>query len=350
METSTKPNEPRRALDLWFEDGNLVIQAGTSQFRVYRGILAARSSIFQDMLAFPQPPDSEVVEECPLVCLPDAESEVSDFLKAIFIPEYFPAFPALTTSDVIVGCLRLSHKYEVDYLRRRALIHLSSRYRTTLAEFDSRVCSSPDSAPSKAMSWPWPDVPTFTLCVIQLAREVDALWVLPLAFYDLSTGCNMPKDSPKPRIGREIFHGAVHNGLPTSLSAQDQDSFLQGHTIHTRAAAGDIMRFLSHPQDIEGCTSPVRCLAVRLEALEKHRADVAALSHIPLRVWGPDNWKKLEDVCPACLAGLKSTHAKAREAFWDDLPNMYGLPSWKELRQMWVAAIGNSLLCSRHLA
>ncbi|KAF8145623.1 hypothetical protein K438DRAFT_1425906, partial [Mycena galopus ATCC 62051] len=48
--------------DLWFEDGNIVIQAGNSQFRVYRGVLAKRSSVFQDMLSSPQPPDAETIE------------------------------------------------------------------------------------------------------------------------------------------------------------------------------------------------------------------------------------------------------------------------------------------------
>ncbi|KAJ7700677.1 hypothetical protein B0H17DRAFT_882729, partial [Mycena rosella] len=78
--------EPHRVEELWFEDGNLVLQAGNSQFRLHRSILAARSPVFQDMLSFPQPPESELVEGCPLVRLPDAESEVTVFLKAIFIP------------------------------------------------------------------------------------------------------------------------------------------------------------------------------------------------------------------------------------------------------------------------
>jgi hypothetical protein len=55
-------NEPQRVQDLWFEDGNLVIQAGNSQCRVYRGVLATRSLVFKDMLSFPQPSDSELVE------------------------------------------------------------------------------------------------------------------------------------------------------------------------------------------------------------------------------------------------------------------------------------------------
>lgn len=36
------------------------------------------------MLGFPQPSDSELVESCPLVHLPDSAGEVTTFLKAIF--------------------------------------------------------------------------------------------------------------------------------------------------------------------------------------------------------------------------------------------------------------------------
>ncbi|KAJ7435940.1 hypothetical protein FB451DRAFT_1571260 [Mycena latifolia] len=342
MEVDTEQNAPQRGQELWFEDGNLVLQAGNSQFRVYRGILAARSPVFQDMLSFPQPPDSELVDGCPLVCLPDAENEVAEFLSAIFIPEYFLPLPAFTDLDIIMGCLRLSHKYEVDYLRRRALIHLSSRYRTTLSEWDS--CSNPkaqdpDLSSSEIMSWPQPDA-VEQICVIQLAREVDALWVLPTAFYELSSSFNTPEGFSG-RIGGEIFHGTVYNGIPISLSVQDQDSFLRGHTTHTRAATGDILNFLCNPLEIEGCTSPL-CSRSRLAAFRDNWDVIHDLSHIPLDVWAEDDWKSLaEHVCLTCITVLKSTHAEARQAFWDDLPEMYGLPPWEELKKMKAAAIGN---------
>jgi hypothetical protein len=79
MDINTDPSEARRVRDLWFEDGNIIIQAGNSQFRLYRGILSARSPVFHDMLAIPQPPDCELVDGCPIVRLPDPESQVTPF-------------------------------------------------------------------------------------------------------------------------------------------------------------------------------------------------------------------------------------------------------------------------------
>ncbi|KAJ7689774.1 hypothetical protein B0H17DRAFT_936713 [Mycena rosella] len=342
MEVDSRPREPLRVEQLWFEDGNLVLQAGNCQFRLHRGILAARSPV-QDMLSFPQPPESELVEGCPLVRLPDAETEVRYFLKAIFIPEYFPAFPAPTNFSIIVGCLRLGHKYEVDYLRRRALIHLSSQYRTTLSEHDSRIyAGSPNIPPSRVMSWLFPTTPTFTISVIQLAREVGVLWVLPFAFYDLSTSFNMPLDSHGGTIGREIFHGAFYNGVSTSLCVQDQDSFLTGHVNHTRAAV-DITRFLLDPPEIHGCTSRTHCLGVRVKAVNAASSMLQRYCNAPLDIWEEDDWSHLHDLCPICLAALKRIHAEARETLWGELPTMYGLPPWEELEKMKVAAIGNSM-------
>ncbi|KAJ7119162.1 hypothetical protein C8R44DRAFT_540134, partial [Mycena epipterygia] len=123
---------PHRIPELWFEDGNLIIQAGNSQFRVYRGVLATRSPVFQDMLSFPQPPDSELIAGCPLVRLQDSASEVTAFLKSIFDSGYFLfTTPVQTEFEAIAGILRLSHKYGVDYLCRRAFVHLSSYYPST---------------------------------------------------------------------------------------------------------------------------------------------------------------------------------------------------------------------------
>ncbi|KAJ7116729.1 hypothetical protein C8R44DRAFT_880084 [Mycena epipterygia] len=328
---------PQRLEELWFEYGDIVLAAGSSQFRVYRGILAARSSVFRDMLALPQPPDSELVEGCLLVRLPDPATEVTVFLKAIFDPEFFLPFPAPTTFDIVISCLRLNHKYDVGYLRRHSLIRLSSGYRTTLSEWDSSIYKrnpSPGRSALEIKSWQCPDNDACDMRVIQLVREVDAPWVLPIAFYNLSAAFS--------EVGSDIFHGAVFNGVSTSLSLQDQQSFLFGHNRQNTSTNADIQRFLVHPPsaDIEGCESPARCTAVRVEAIETSRDMIRAYPSIPLDIWDATDWDKLEKVCPACVAVLKRAHQESRHAFWDNLPGMYNLPPWEELEKMKEAAIG----------
>ncbi|KAJ7142085.1 hypothetical protein C8R43DRAFT_1131078 [Mycena crocata] len=157
MDVDTALTEPQRVQDLWFEDGNIVIQAGNSQFRVFRGILAARSPVFEDMFSLPQPADSEAVDGCP--CF-----------------RFFKPYPYSTEFNIIFGCLRLGQKYEVDSLRRRALVHFSSRYATSLSEY---VVPQP--------SWNREHDAEGHIEVIQLARVATAPWILPLAFYELSS-------------------------------------------------------------------------------------------------------------------------------------------------------------------
>lgn len=72
-------------VDLWFEDGNLILKAEKSLFRIYGGLLAARSSVFKDMLAFPPPAEgNEMFEGCPIVTVYDSAKDMNFFLKAVF--------------------------------------------------------------------------------------------------------------------------------------------------------------------------------------------------------------------------------------------------------------------------
>lgn len=70
---------------IWFEDGNIILQTDTALFRVYKGLLAARSSVFKDMLTFPPPPEGNLMlDGCPVVRLYDSSEDVRYFLNAVF--------------------------------------------------------------------------------------------------------------------------------------------------------------------------------------------------------------------------------------------------------------------------
>ena len=45
-----------RCEDLWFEDGNVVLRAEDTYFKVYEGILSRESPVFVDMFSLPHPP------------------------------------------------------------------------------------------------------------------------------------------------------------------------------------------------------------------------------------------------------------------------------------------------------
>ena len=83
-ESFVPASDPVRS-DIWYEDGNVILQAENIQFRVHRGILAQCSTVFRDMFSFPQPPSSDVemVEGCAVVHLSDTAEEVGYILKAL---------------------------------------------------------------------------------------------------------------------------------------------------------------------------------------------------------------------------------------------------------------------------
>lgn len=70
--------------DLWYDDGNIVVQAETTQFRVFRGVLASESDIFNDMFSIPQPTSQgEVVDGCPVVRVHDSAQDWTYILRMI---------------------------------------------------------------------------------------------------------------------------------------------------------------------------------------------------------------------------------------------------------------------------
>ncbi|KAJ7684252.1 hypothetical protein DFH06DRAFT_1155116 [Mycena polygramma] len=286
------------------------------------------------MLSLPQPLESELVEGCPFVKLPDPDVEVTPFLKAIFDPEFILPYPAPTEFEVIVGCVSHGHKYGVEYLLRRALVHFSSGYSTTLSQFDAYIF---DVEPPQGPSWEFPDSDICQVRAIQLARQVNATWILPMAFYVLSNHLDTSD-------GDTIFHGALYSDVHTNLSLQDQTSFFKGYKIQCRDTAVDALGFLSNPFDIEGCLDASWCHSQRLYAINQCRERMHKRPSDFLYSWVPGDWELglLEELCVACRTELKRTLRDAREAFWAKLPSIYGLPEWPELEEMKVVAIGTN--------
>ncbi|KAI0342601.1 hypothetical protein BDW22DRAFT_1305043, partial [Trametopsis cervina] len=69
----------------WYiADGNIVLLAGKTAFRGYRGLLAMQSPVLQDMFSIPQPDDGETFEGCPVVRLQDSVYQVAWLCWALY--------------------------------------------------------------------------------------------------------------------------------------------------------------------------------------------------------------------------------------------------------------------------
>nr|GAT52676.1 predicted protein [Mycena chlorophos] len=314
---------------LWFEDGTLVIRAQQTAFKVHRSILAARSSVFRDMLAMPQ--NAEFVEQldgCPMVVLPDAPKDLHCFLRAIFDSSYFMPSPHMADLSDILSILRLSHKYDVDYLFQRALAHLDqSLYFNSFHDFHHhlggfgsiRLIDGSDEEWNAHMNSPLPFV-----LILQATTEVNALWLQPLTVY---WACSVPLNSlmslPRAAASRETLQQLV-----------------QWRTALVQARA----RFLAHFAEfgvgpgIGGhCSTSATCL----------RAGLSFVTRVMTQHAGADDASILEPIdlqdlnfCRSCGDHAERFCENDAVDSWAQLPRRLGLPTWQQLRAQRQAVLG----------
>ena len=66
--------------EFWFDDESVVLVARNTGFRVFRSLLAAQSTVFDNMLACSSANAEEMFEGCPVVHLSDSPQDVAHFL------------------------------------------------------------------------------------------------------------------------------------------------------------------------------------------------------------------------------------------------------------------------------
>jgi len=301
------------ASGLWFKDGTLVLRAGALSFRVYGGFLADRSPVFHDMLGFPQPEYAPTVDGCPVVQLSDTESDLRCFLKALFDYEFFPPYPAKTDFATMSGIIRLSTKYQVESLRRRALVHLSSAFPSDPTDY------SPGSASWTIEGHEW-------IRVILFAREMSLDWILPLSLYRASAMCT----------SAQVMSGIELDGIHMELNSADKLMCIEQSVSLAKAASAEIINFLWEPPIIAGCRGineheKWRCTNSRF--LSRKDAEGWRSLAFPLTLWMPGDWAQL-DVCAPCMSAMRTAHQEALDTFWDGLPQRFGFPGWAELEKI----------------
>ncbi|KAJ7488443.1 hypothetical protein FB451DRAFT_1126756 [Mycena latifolia] len=299
------PENATRVQDLWFPDHGLILQAGNRLFRVPGGILAARSSVFKDMLSISQPQSQPQIDECPLVILHDSAIDAEYFLKAIFDSSFFERPPARSTFAIVAGVLRLSTKYDVEFLRQRALLHLSTAIPGSLAAYD--IHSSPITMES----------PGNEFSCLLLVHSLALTWAMPAAMYAVSC-CTV----------EEIIDGILSDGGHVQLPSSLQRACLIARSTLAIKQHHDIFRFL-RSDPIQGCLSRESCQQMRHAVLHRY----TRLIHVdPLEFGHPSLSPVIRNgLCGPCTEAAESDQRVARHAIWDSLPALFDLPPWDEL-------------------
>lgn len=80
---------PQPHAELCFHDGNIVLLAENTYFRVHKSVLSRHSSVFDDMLSVPQPSpaagtDDGLIEGCSVVSLSDKAIDLAVILSVLY--------------------------------------------------------------------------------------------------------------------------------------------------------------------------------------------------------------------------------------------------------------------------
>ncbi|KZP30901.1 hypothetical protein FIBSPDRAFT_814333 [Athelia psychrophila] len=283
--------------DIWYEDVNVILQAGSTQFKVHRSILAENSTVFKDMFSFPQPPSAnqELLEGCQIVRLSDTAEEVRHAAPGKPLP-----------LPILSAFFFLGRKYGIRTLFIEAQERLYKEFPLDLEDMEAATVGG------------WgviKDAPYVDLAIF--ARKAGLLSILPHILY----GCC---DSYTPR---EIT-GGVLIGLSDDsvryLPPQDQIICLSGYQAIFKAQAETTYRWIRSPDHFYFCCA---CYSSRSLSLSKRFTPLLLVS-------GLDTWDDSDfDYCGNCVEGAKMEHRIGREEFWELLPSLFDLPSWEELRK-----------------
>ncbi|CAA7261819.1 unnamed protein product [Cyclocybe aegerita] len=304
---STEQSGPElvRSEELWFEDGSVIIQAESTQFRVHKTILARSSSIFRDIFEIGEQSASEaVVDGCPVVHVSDSAVEMHHFLLLLYDQKYAPG--KLPTLTQIMAMLRLGRKYDVDFLYQEALRRLQFEFPSTLAAFN------PGQPVYKQFSWQ----PGALFDVVTLAQEMRIHSILPAALFYCAA---LPL--------KALFSGlAREDATIATIPAEVLQTLLIGLDALLGSLGHISLKWIRGNAGSPLCDSPQSCKNWRVTLLEivfKVKPDVR-LCLADTRGFDAI----LGFLCRSCRKHARSEHQIGRGEIWQSLPQFFGLESW----------------------
>ncbi|KAJ6584609.1 hypothetical protein B0H19DRAFT_1105736 [Mycena capillaripes] len=296
-----------RSTEYWFDDGNIILQVESTQFRLTKSMLAMHSSVFRDMFAVPLPPDEPTVENCPIVVLPgDTSQDWVQLLGVMYPKSFLEEVPGV---ELIAAILRLGKKYDIPHFRKDCLRRLKMQLQTTLEEY---TYSDIEWIHIK-------EEPRMLIPLITVAREVGLLSILPILYYCMVA------------VYREEYMPKVLDDKDTTLGTIDRLACLQGYIKLLELQSRTTMGWL----DVEKAYIPAKSCS------RKHECGVAVKDIIhgmskaqPPAIYALNEWNPSWEIglCTICQRKAKKIFRDNRKKCWDTLPSVFGLPAWEELK------------------
>ncbi|KAI0046922.1 hypothetical protein FA95DRAFT_1300634 [Auriscalpium vulgare] len=326
-----------KSQDLWFPKGDIIIRTTSEaaviprtrmMYKVHKDILALHCTAFADIFGGPQAAFEGVSEQdegAPVMDLPDAEEDVSAFLKALYFPTETKLHPGVLNPYLggekwnlipssYHGTLRLATKYDAAGIRRLIIEALLQEWPTVLGQWDRLRQALANTLPLVPEENHWSCYPS-SGNMIRLAMDCNVPDALPSAFYDLSCAVEDERD----------------DGL-SLLTSKELCTFTTGQRALYTRFSNMCRDFSNGACRSETCSAQGKsdCADVMGELWQT----VAAFQTVASRPSDPLAWigflPQCVDasgaaLCSQCQRWSKSEFIKMRKALWKELPGFFSL-------------------------
>ncbi|KDR86013.1 hypothetical protein GALMADRAFT_49237, partial [Galerina marginata CBS 339.88] len=307
--------EPLKSADYWFDDGNVILQAENTQFRVHRGNISRHSQVFRDMFSLPQPEKEPLFEGCPLVHVSDAPQDWENIFSILYDHNASYTSTKMFALPLLASMLRIGKKYQFDKLQSLALERIRMELPDSLDAWDEKFGDGSEGQIVDSDS---------EINIVNFLLETGFQTLLPVAYYICISSLTPA----------HICEGLdSDDGTSSYLSAQ----LIKTLTVARQNLSTAIMlhEFPWTTSSRDQSTIPTAACRVKSEC-KSHRSMVLA-ALIP----GPEPDQALsfpvesivsEEYCDSCDAEIRNIYQAGREVIWDNLPSYFGLPKWEDLR------------------
>jgi hypothetical protein len=208
---------------------------------------------------------------------------------------------------VVAAILRLSRKYQIDYLRDDSVSRLKNMFPSTLDAAVRRY----DGTGVKVS-------PDHIIDTINLAKETGIRSILPFAFFSMMC------------LNTEVILKGVRrsDGTVAVLSRTDQEIVLLAKDPFRLAQEHDPFRWLDGAKaPSRDCSTPYVCAKVKDECMIYLWRSPFPAPILPR--WETLTWTKR--LCVSCRVIGEKCYEEGRQLIWNKLPSFFGLPDWAEL-------------------
>ncbi|KAL4246426.1 hypothetical protein ABKN59_009649 [Abortiporus biennis] len=314
--TGTLPTEISRSGDFWLDDGNIVLVAEHTSYKVHRSFLARHSPVFKDILSLPQTGNvgEAQIEGCPAAQLSDSADDIHIILSMLYDSDHQYMSPSITLPfETVAAMLTVGMKYQIDKLSQEAIRRLKICFPTEFAKFaDYNVFMNYYECDESAS----PPIEIFeeeAIEVVRLASMFDIPAILPAAYY---TCAHLSVEELFSAVNKQRWTMSM---LQTCIKGQSE--------LRQRDLAQ--LNVLFRREVSLSCSSENHCRGGMVELLKKLQ-ETRSLSGmealVPASRWFEDLSAGL--VCNACAATCMSAYEDARRETWNGLGGMFGVHPW----------------------